>query len=115
MVIYSKLNELEAVSTAHLLGTKKVLSKGRNDLTRVTQIAFGNLLPSEEIPVHKHTDMDECFFFTRGLGSMKVNNQEFELSEGVFLTVPATAEHSIKCTDDSLEFFYFGLQVFDNV
>ena len=81
-------------------------------MTRVTQIAWGALSPSEVVPSHKHPDMDECFYITKGQGKMKVDNQEFDLVEGVFVTVPAAALHSLICLGDELEFFYFGLQVF---
>ena len=111
MITYLKLDDIEAIPTAHASGMKKVLSKGHADLTRLTQIAWGRLKPEEEIPMHQHADMEECFFFVKGVGMMIVNNEEFQLSENVFLIVPATAEHFLKCTGEGLEFLCFGLQV----
>jgi mannose-6-phosphate isomerase-like protein (cupin superfamily) len=111
MITYLKLHDIEAIPTAHAAGMKKVLSKGNIDLTRLTQIAWGSLKPEEEIPLHQHADMEECFFFIKGQGKIFINSREFELSEGVFLIVPPTAEHFLKCTGEQLEFFYFGLQV----
>ncbi|WP_170139420.1 cupin domain-containing protein [Larkinella arboricola] len=91
---------------------KKILLSGRDDLTRVTQIGWGTLLPTEKIPPHRHMDMDEFFFFIKGTGSMKVNGQDFILTEGVFISVPAIALHELECTGEPLEFFYFGLQIY---
>ena len=110
---YTRLSEVAAIATAHAAGSKKVLSGGRADRTRITQIAWGTLDADEAIPSHTHPDMDECYFFTGGSGTMKIDGKEFELADGVFITVPATAEHSMQCTGQSLHFFYFGLQVYD--
>lgn len=109
---YLQLSGIEAVSTAHASGTKKILSRGRPDLTRITQIAWGCLQPTERVAEHKHADMDECFFFTGGHGSMKIGGKNYPLSEGVFMTVPAGTEHALICNEETLTFFYFGLQVY---
>lgn len=82
------------------------------DLTRVTQMAWGRLEPGEIISKHNHPDMDECFFVTKGVGMITVDDEDFELSEGVFLIVPAMAWHSLTCVGEVLEFFYFGLQIY---
>lgn len=112
MITYLRLENIEPIPTAHSAGIKKVLSRGHVDLTRLTQIAYGSLKSGEEIPTHSHADMEECFFFTKGLGKMILNGAAFELGEGVFIIVPATAEHYLTCTGEGLEFFYFGLQVY---
>lgn len=109
---YIALSELPAIATAHAMGTKKVLSKGRNDLTRITQIAWGSLMPGEAVSEHRHPDMDECFYFIRGSGALTVNGQVHPLHEGLYIRIPAMAEHALACTDEKLEFFYFGLQVY---
>ena len=82
------------------------------DLTRITQIAWARLLPNEQVPQHRHPDMDECFFFTKGSGEIIVDEVKYELAEGVFLIIPAGGSHSLYCTGETLEFFYFGLQVY---
>jgi len=112
MVSYFKLDDIESIPTAHAAGLKKVLSRGHADLTRLTQIAWGSLRPQEEIPMHSHDDMEECFFFIKGMGIMIVSEQEFILSKDVFLIVPPKAAHFIKCTGEELQFFYFVLQVY---
>jgi mannose-6-phosphate isomerase-like protein (cupin superfamily) len=112
--LYKKLAEIDAIATAHASGSKKVLSAGRHDLTRITQIAFGILSREEQVPAHIHQDMDECFFVTRGIGTMTINDENFQLEEGVFVTVPARCRHSLYCTGATLEFFYFGLQVYND-
>jgi quercetin dioxygenase-like cupin family protein len=112
MINYLTLNSIEAIPTAHSAGIKKVLSRGHADLTRLTQIAYGSLATGESIPAHHHKDMEESFFFTRGAGLIIVDEQEFALAEGVFIVIPAQAEHYLECTGEGLEFFYFGLQVY---
>jgi mannose-6-phosphate isomerase-like protein (cupin superfamily) len=112
VITYLKVDDVEPVSTAHGAGLKKVLSMGHADLTRLTQVAWGQLLQGDAIQPHKHPDMEECFFFLKGSGKMMINQEYFQLEPGIFLIVPPSTEHTLTCEGETLEFFYFGMQVY---
>lgn len=103
---------VEAVSTAHNIGVKKILLRKGESKSNLTQIAYGSLHPGEEVAMHKHETMEEYFFFLEGNGVYRVDEENVELEKGVFVKIPANTEHAMKCTGtDKLEFFYFGVAI----
>ncbi|SDE01183.1 Cupin domain-containing protein [Mucilaginibacter pineti] len=110
-LIYLDAHKVEETHTSHQFGIKRVLSKGFADLFQIKQIAIGTLNQGEDIAEHVHLDMDEHYYFLEGEGKMFVNGHEFALKEGIFLNVPATANHSLICNTGTLRFLYFSMAV----
>ena len=106
------LSTVEAISTAHSIGIKKVLLRKGESNSNLTQIAYGSLNPNEEVEIHRHQTMEEYFFFLEGKGVYSVDGEQVELEKGVFVRIPADTDHSMKCIGtEKLEFFYFGIAI----
>ena len=104
--ISTHLSMVEAVTTAHGVGMKKVLLRKGESVSNLTQIAYGSLNPHEHVETHRHPDMEEFFFFLAGRGVYYVDGENVELEKGVFVRIPANTEHFMKCTGpETLEFF----------
>ena len=75
---------------------RKVLYTGKN-----SQLVLMSLKPNEEIGMEVHDDNDQFFRFEKGQGKCIIDGNEYELSDGVAVVVPAGAQHNIINTSDS--------------
>ncbi len=69
---------------------RKVLYTGKH-----SQLVLMSLKPNEEIGMEVHLDNDQFFRFEQGQGKCIVDGNEYELSNGVAIIVPAGAQHNI--------------------
>ncbi|MFA5098794.1 MAG: cupin domain-containing protein [Candidatus Paceibacterota bacterium] len=69
---------------------RKVLYTGKH-----SQLVLMSLKPKEEIGMEVHADNDQFFRFEKGLGKCIIDGNEYELSDGTVIIVPAGAEHNI--------------------
>ena len=60
------------------------------------------------IPIHKHLNNDELFFFHEGNGNFILDEQEFSVTEGSTAFVPRGTWHGLKNTSNELLVFTFG-------
>jgi mannose-6-phosphate isomerase-like protein (cupin superfamily) len=60
-----------------------------------SQLVLMSLLPNEEIGLETHPDNDQFFRFESGQGKCVVNNNEYQISDGFAVVVPAGAEHNV--------------------
>ncbi|HPN54883.1 MAG TPA: cupin domain-containing protein [Candidatus Moranbacteria bacterium] len=77
---------------------RKVLYTGKH-----SQLVLMSLQPNEEIGMEVHEENDQFFRFEKGQGKCIIDGNEYELSDGVAIVVPAGAEHNIINTSDSEE------------
>lgn len=75
---------------------RKVLYTGKN-----SQLVLMSLAPGEDIGMEVHNENDQFFRFESGQGKCMIDGNEYELSDGVAVVVPAGAEHNIINTSDS--------------
>ncbi|MDD4995403.1 MAG: cupin domain-containing protein [Patescibacteria group bacterium] len=75
---------------------RKVLYTGKH-----SQLVLMSLKPLEEIGMETHTDNDQFFRFEAGQGKCVIDGNEYELSNGSVIIVPAGAEHNIINTSDA--------------
>lgn len=75
---------------------RKVLYTGKH-----SQLVLMSLVPNEDIGMEVHTDNDQFFRFEKGRGKCIINGNEYDISDGVSIVVPAGAEHNIINTSDS--------------
>ncbi|OGM90166.1 cupin [Candidatus Wolfebacteria bacterium RBG_13_41_7] len=74
---------------------------GNNNFRKVlytskhSQLVLMSLKPKEEIGMEVHKDNDQFFRFEKGQGKCIIDGNEYELSDGVAVVVPAGAEHNI--------------------
>ena len=69
---------------------RKVLYTGKH-----SQLVLMSLKPNEEIGMEVHTDNDQFFRFEKGEGKCVIDGNEYILSDGSVIIVPAGAQHNI--------------------
>jgi len=77
---------------------RKVLYTGKH-----SQLVLMSLLPSEDIGMEVHPDNDQFFRFEKGQGKCIIDGNEYLVSDGFAIVVPAGAQHNIinmSATDD---------------
>ncbi|MCC7160214.1 cupin domain-containing protein [Candidatus Nomurabacteria bacterium] len=69
---------------------RKVLYTGKN-----SQLVLMSLKPKEDIGMEVHPDNDQFFRFEKGMGKVFIDGNEYEVSDGSVIIVPAGAEHNV--------------------
>ncbi len=69
---------------------RKVLYTGKH-----SQLVLMSLAPNEEIGMEVHTDNDQFFRFEKGQGKVIIDGNEYEVSDGSAVIVPAGAQHNV--------------------
>ncbi|MFZ6036150.1 MAG: cupin domain-containing protein [Patescibacteria group bacterium] len=69
---------------------RKVLYSGKH-----SQLVLMSLQPKEEIGLETHPDNDQFFRFESGTGTVIIDNNEYAVSDGMAVIVPAGAEHNV--------------------
>lgn len=77
---------------------RKVLYTGKH-----SQLVLMTLKPKEEIGMEIHKENDQFFRFEKGSGKVSIDGNEYEVSDGFAVVVPAGAEHNVINTSDSDE------------
>ena len=75
---------------------RKVLYTGKH-----SQLVLMSLKPGEEIGMEVHSENDQFFRFEKGQGKCIIDGNEYALSDGSVIVVPAGAEHNIINVSDS--------------
>jgi mannose-6-phosphate isomerase-like protein (cupin superfamily) len=60
-----------------------------------SQLVLMSLAPNEEIGMEVHEDNDQFFRFEKGQGKCIIDGNEYALTDGVAIVVPAGAQHNI--------------------
>ena len=60
-----------------------------------SQLVLMSLKPEEDIGMEVHEENDQFFRFERGQGKCVIDGNEYTLSDGVAVVVPAGAQHNI--------------------
>ncbi|PIR98283.1 MAG: cupin domain-containing protein [Candidatus Colwellbacteria bacterium CG10_big_fil_rev_8_21_14_0_10_42_22] len=69
---------------------RKVLYTGKN-----SQLVLMSLAPKEEIGLEIHPDNDQFFRFEEGEGKVIIDDNEYQVSDGDAVIVPAGAKHNV--------------------
>lgn len=77
---------------------RKVLYTGKH-----SQLVLMNIPPMEEIGMEVHKKNDQFLRFEKGQGKCVVDGNEYKVSDGFCLVVPAGAKHNIINTSKSAE------------
>ncbi len=75
---------------------RKVLYTGNH-----SQLVLMSLQPGEEIGSEVHQENDQFFRFESGVGKVLIDGNEYEVSDGHAVVVPAGAEHNVINTSPS--------------
>lgn len=60
-----------------------------------SQLVLMSLAPNEEIGMEVHPDNDQFFRIEKGQGKCIIDGNEYEISDGFAVVVPAGAQHNI--------------------
>ncbi|MGB9743499.1 MAG: cupin domain-containing protein, partial [Minisyncoccia bacterium] len=60
-----------------------------------SQLVLMSLEPNEEIGMEVHPDNDQFFRIEKGQGKCVIDGNEYELTDGAAIVVPAGAEHNV--------------------
>jgi len=69
---------------------RKVLYTGKH-----SQLVLMSLAPNEEIGKEVHQDNDQFFRFEKGTGKVVIDGNEYQVSDGFAVVVPAGAQHNV--------------------
>lgn len=75
---------------------RKVLYTGKH-----CQLVLMSLKPNEDIGMEVHPDNDQFFRFETGTGKVLIDGNEYNVTDGDAIIVPAGAEHNVINTSDS--------------
>jgi mannose-6-phosphate isomerase-like protein (cupin superfamily) len=65
------------------------------------QLVLMSLNPKEEIGMEIHTDNDQFFRFEKGSGKVVIDSNEYLVSDGSAIIVPAGASHNVINTSET--------------
>ncbi len=65
------------------------------------QLVLMSLLPGEDIGAETHADNDQFFRFERGTGKCVIDGNDFDVTDGDVVIIPAGAKHNILNTHAS--------------
>lgn len=65
------------------------------------QLVLMSLKPGEEIGLETHTENDQFFRFEAGQGLVKIDDNEYKVSNGSAVIVPAGAKHNVVNSSES--------------
>jgi len=83
------------------------LTLGNNNFRKVistnehSQLVLMSLKPTEDIGVEVHDNVDQFFRIDAGQAKVVVNGQEYEVSDGFAIVIPAGTEHNIINTSET--------------
>jgi mannose-6-phosphate isomerase-like protein (cupin superfamily) len=66
-----------------------------------SQLVLMCLVPKEEIGSEVHTGNDQFFRFEKGSGKVVIDGNEYDVTDGDAVVVPAGAEHNVTNTSET--------------
>ena len=83
---------------------RKVLYTGKH-----SQLVLMSLAPKEEIGMEVHPDNDQFLRFEKGQGKCIIDGNEYAVSDGDAVVVPAGAQHNVVNVSDAEELKLYTL------
>jgi mannose-6-phosphate isomerase-like protein (cupin superfamily) len=66
-----------------------------------SQLVIMSLKPGEDIGMEVHNDVDQFFRIDAGEGKVVANDQEYQVTDGYAIVIPAGTEHNIINTSET--------------
>ena len=90
------LNSINAVSTSHDVGLKRVLLGANESGCSLTQIAVTDLKVREVAQAHIHPDMQEGFYVLEGDLDVKLDDETLHCTKDDFVYVKSLTSHELR-------------------
>ena len=104
------LQDIPLSEVSHNPAIKKRVMLSPGEIPAVTNFSVATFPPEEIAHAHSHSDMTEVFFIQSGTGTITVDDEEIELSEGHCITVEPGETHELRNTGTTeLVVMYFGI------
>jgi mannose-6-phosphate isomerase-like protein (cupin superfamily) len=84
---------IQAISKEHS-DNKHIIR--RDDL----KMGLVSVRPHDVLPIHTHDHEDQLYYVLEGEGTIRMDDQEFELAPGKAVTIPPGVAHGVRNTSD---------------
>jgi mannose-1-phosphate guanylyltransferase/mannose-6-phosphate isomerase len=65
--------------------------------------------PGESVPPHVHDNEEQTYWIIKGIGKIRLGNEEYDVCGGQAVYIPLGTEHTIKNTgQEPLEYVFFA-------
>lgn len=107
-MFFRYIKDLDFEKSSHLGIPKKVIFKGMEMCSSITQIAFTELKAGEVVEEHSHVSMEEIFIVLEGSCEFILNGISFFLEDEAVIKIEPNTIHEIKAISHS-RLIYFGV------
>jgi mannose-6-phosphate isomerase-like protein (cupin superfamily) len=109
-----KITSLDSLPQQEVSHNPKIAKKvmlTSEDLPHLTNFSQATFAPGQIAGAHAHQDMCEVFFVSAGVGIIRIDEREYDLTPGVCVAVETEETHEIINTGTkNLILTYFGIQ-----
>ena len=106
------ISELEFTKSSHPGQVRKVVFRGSEMTSAVTQVAYAELLEGEIIEEHFHDSMEEVFLVLEGNCEFYLNGVPQLLIKDSVIKIAPKIKHKIKALSD-IKLYYFGVSTIE--
>jgi len=106
------ISELEFTKSSHAGQVKKVVFRGSEMTSAVTQVAYAELLEGEIIEEHFHDSMEEVFLVLEGNCEFYLNGVPQLLIKDSVIKIAPKIKHKLKALSDT-KLYYFGVSTIE--
>jgi quercetin dioxygenase-like cupin family protein len=109
---FINIPEIEFTESSHPGQLKKVIFKGSEMKSSVTQVAYAELLVGEIIEEHSHDSMEEVFLVLDGNCEFYLDGVPQVLTKDSVIKIAPKIKHKLKALTDT-KLYYFGVSTIE--
>jgi mannose-6-phosphate isomerase-like protein (cupin superfamily) len=83
------------------------LNQNTGVLKAITYVSLARLQRNLSYEPHSHNDHEEVYYIIRGIGKIKIGNEEARFRDGDIIYIPENTEHSITMMEEVVDFLAF--------
>ena len=106
------ISELEFTKSSHPRQLKKVIFKGSEMKSSITQVAYAELLAGEIIDEHFHDSMEEVFLVLDGNCEFCLDGVPQVLTKDSVIKIAPKIKHKLKALTET-KLYYFGVSTIE--
>jgi quercetin dioxygenase-like cupin family protein len=104
------ISKLKFTTSQHTGQLKKVIFRGSEMRSSLTQVAYAELHAGETIEEHLHESMEEVFLILDGYCEFSLNGISYFLEKDSVIKIAPKIKHKLKAIKDT-KLYYFGVSV----
>ena len=107
-----KLKDIIEEGVSHNPEIKKKIMIDNNQFNNIMSFGHAKFTSNQKTTPHKHNDMDEIFFITKGSGIFHTEKHNKKVSKGDCISIPAKEIHwQSNPFKNDFEMIYFGVLI----